>query len=434
MILINKNLYPSKFSCFKFILLPLLICGFFFSIDYWNIASGQEQKWLLSSNDIEGSRSKELVNMLNDIAVQRTLLDIASKPRSRGYINSALQGTNISLEQLLKNKLIRFENDLYVINYLLFTRADIKIMREITESHAKILSDAILKRRSEIETILKQYVSPGVDPHAVIYIIVGCFSLDWDGLELTADRGYRSKKTLLKRIFSRSIFWSWEGIIHEKELYKGSHSNKYGIAVLTSFGDHEIQPREFLPDILDFSNRYHLYPYTLKEMIESVTKTSSKKAIGKQIGVIMLALREGNKNITELSKAADIEQEEADKLLRLLIKLGYIEQIDIYYNARVPVLTLTDSLIVEEIRRIGREEMENYFDQNYGTLCKELSKLTPFRYGVEQEDFFYNLWHYIFGATNRNLVKAGLFADPYSELYGSKGVIPVVYHRSLHKH
>ena len=324
MILINRNLYPSKFSCFKFILLPLLICGLISSIDYWNIASGQEQKWLLSSNDIEGSRSKELVNMLNDIAVQRTLLDIASKPRTWGYINSALQERNIPLEQLLKNKLIRFENDLYVINYLLFTRADMKIMREITESHAKILSDAILKRRSEIESILKQYVSPGVDPHAVLYIILGCFSLDWDGLELTAERGYRSKKTLLKRILPRSIFWSWEvyeptGVLHEKELYKGSHSNKYGIAVLTSFGDHEIQPREFLPDILDFSNTYHLYPYTLKEMIESVTKTSSKKAIGKQIGVIMLALREGNKNIKELSKAADIEQEEADKLLRLLI-------------------------------------------------------------------------------------------------------------------
>ena len=46
---------------------------------------------------------------------------------------------------------------------------------------------------------------------------------------------------------------------------------------------------------------------------------------------------------------------------------------------------------------------------------------------------FYNIWHDLFGATNRMLVEAGLFADPYSEFYGAKGIIPVVFDESLYE-
>jgi hypothetical protein len=45
----------------------------------------------------------------------------------------------------------------------------------------------------------------------------------------------------------------------------------------------------------------------------------------------------------------------------------------------------------------------------------------------------YYVWHDIFAAANRTLVKAGLFADPYSQIYGAKGIIPVVFMSSLYK-
>jgi hypothetical protein len=45
---------------------------------------------------------------------------------------------------------------------------------------------------------------------------------------------------------------------------------------------------------------------------------------------------------------------------------------------------------------------------------------------------FTMVWHYIFGITNRRLVEAGLFADPYNEKRKFKGFIPLVYKTMVH--
>lgn len=304
-------------------------------------------------------------------------------------------------------------------------------MHEITESQAQILASALLKRRTEIEAILGQYKLPGVDPHAALYFMLGCFSLDWDGLALTAKRGYRKTTSIFERIFPRTIIYGWEPPVPSKRgIYCGSHNTIYGNAELTSFGDREIQPRHTLPDIL--WNRDY-YPDTLKLKVEEVIKTSSGKAVGKQIGSLMLALREGNKSLSELAKAAGTGEDRAMKLANLLIELGYITNNNNYYSPRIPVLSLGDSSMVRKIRGIGREEMENWFQSGYNRLQDELAELTPFRYGLKQTDFFYYIWHDIFGATNRILVESGLFADPYSKFYGAKGVIPLVFESSLYE-
>ncbi len=40
---------------------------------------------------------------------------------------------------------------------------------------------------------------------------------------------------------------------------------------------------------------------------------------------------------------------------------------------------------------------------------------------------FYWIWHYIIGIANRELVTAGLFADPYAPDHIFQGFIPAVY-------
>ena len=425
------HLYLSITLRFRSRLLLSFIYWLLFLNTHWAVALAQEQKCILNSNVIQGDPSLELHTALNDVVVQHLLLDIAQKPRTKEYLNSALQKTNSSLEQLLSLKLVRHQEDIYVVNYLLFTSADMYRMREITESHAQKLANALLKHRAEIEVILKQYELPGVDPRTALYIILGCFSLDWDGLALTAERGYRLRETE----DTCTIVYSWEPTkLSNKEFYNGSHNSSYGIVTLTSFGDHEIQPREALPDILWNLPRQATqgkYSDTLKLKLKEVVNVVVED-IGEQIGLMMLALRDGGKSVAELAAAAKIRQDKAERLTDLLTELGYIKQDDNYYLPHIPVLSLCDSSMVQQIRRIGREEMENWFDSEYEQLHKELSELTPFRYGVEQKDFFYNVWHDIFGATNRILVKAGLFADPYSKLYGAKGIIPVVFHNSLY--
>jgi hypothetical protein len=53
------------------------------------------------------------------------------------------------------------------------------------------------------------------------------------------------------------------------------------------------------------------------------------------------------------------------------------------------------------------------------------------RYGVPLADGFYWIWHYLFGVANRELVAAGLLADPYASDRQFKGFIPAVYQLSV---
>ena len=49
------------------------------------------------------------------------------------------------------------------------------------------------------------------------------------------------------------------------------------------------------------------------------------------------------------------------------------------------------------------------------------------------EDTFWNVWHYVFAATNKELVARGMFADPYSAERKYKGFVPAVWHRNVNR-
>lgn len=89
--------------------------------------------------------------------------------------------------------MIRREGDCYFLNFALFTAAEVKHIREVSERYAGSLSYAILAHRAEIESALHDYDAPGVDRKAVAYFVLGCASLDWDGLNITAAKGCRKE-------------------------------------------------------------------------------------------------------------------------------------------------------------------------------------------------------------------------------------------------
>jgi len=395
------------------------------------IIKSQTQEIVLKYRFIQGSGSSKLHSVMGNVEVQRLLLEIAEEPRDREYLESKLQGTQIAIEDLLDLSLVHAKDNLYTISFLIFSSKDLFRMREITEFHARMLANAILNRRMEIEEDVKAYQLSGVDPHAVLYIIIGCFSLDWDGLALTEKKRYWTSPSLFRRIFPKTIVYAWQPAeLSKKKFYKGSHNTKYGKSVLTSFGDHEIQPRHAFPDVLW---QQDIYPDTLKLRMNEILGLSSKKTVGKQVASLMTVLRNGSMNQAELAEAVGTSEDQIKKITDILVDFLYINEIQGKYSARIPVLTSRDSLTVKKIRRIGMEELEHWLEFGYPQLQKELSELAPFRNGVPQSELFYEIWHDIFGAANRIIVESGLFADPYSDDFGAKGIIPVVFDNSLYE-
>jgi hypothetical protein len=421
---------PKNTSSVRFVLpltLILFLLGFALPCVF---AQDLDDEWLLNSNRIQGNHTPELRSILNNVKVQLLLINIAKEPRSENYMSNSLKETDISLDQLLNNKLVQKQGDVYSISYLLFTSDDMYRMREITDSHAKKLAQSLLDHREEFEQTVKEYDLESVDPRAVLYIVLGCFLLDWEGLAISAERDLR----LNDPDDTRTIVYSWEPTDLSKEgFYKGSHNVTIDTIRLTSFGDHEIQPREALPDILwrlPRNSKDKMYSDTLNTLLKPAVGVYAEH-MGIDLGQIILSLRDGEKSLDDLMQVTDTNPENAEALLNLLEGIHYISKSGDKYRAIVPVLSLKDSTMIKRIFDIGQKELLKWFNSDYKRLYDELSELTPFRNGVAQKDFFYEVWHDIFGAANLILSREGLYANPYSELYGARGIIPIVYDNRL---
>ncbi|RMG53059.1 MAG: hypothetical protein D6723_07720 [Acidobacteria bacterium] len=368
--------------------------------------------------------------VMSDIAVQKFLLELAQGPQEVDVARAAMAGSAVSIADLLALRLIRREGERYFLNFALYTATDVKRIRDTSERYAESLAAAILARRTEIEDALRAYDAPGVDPKAVTYFLLGCASLDWDGLNLTAEKGYR--KTTAQRPDGTYVPAAEEMSDESLEkVYWGSHNSTYDNIHLTSFGDHHSLPRFMLPDLLWRTPRFpSSYPDALKAALQELLAESFKR-IGYQLGRIMLALRDGEKSGADLAQATEVKQSEVQALLHVLVALDYVIEHHGLYRARIPVLTRRDEVMARKILAIGRQVMERWLAENYESIKEELKDLSFSRSGVPFSEGVTMIWHYLFGITNRKLVEAGLFADPYATTRRYKGAIPVVYELAL---
>lgn len=330
--------------------------------------------------------------------VQRLLLDVAEKPREPEFVQKALAESSVTVSDMVQNGSLRLENGHYWLNFTLLTRTDQEIMRQVAEKYSDLLSVALLKRRGELESLLAGYDAAGVDRREVAFIVVGCLALDWGGLNLTTAKGYRAAPP--KRKKGEFFFMAEEtGGLSLKEIYWGSNSNTNGMYGFLTFGDH-------------YSERINLQPLVTD---------------GDKIGAMMFALREGPKTEEQLADAASMDRPAADSLLRRLVKIGWIDREDQRYVPRIPVLTMRDQDAVFRVMKLCDETMVAWLAENYPRIRDELAGITPMRQKVPYNQTFDQVWHYVFGMTNRKLVRAGLFADPYAAGRVRPGYVAAMY-------
>jgi hypothetical protein len=387
----------------------------------------------LLSYGIVGVESGDYFAVMSRVEVQKLLLDVAAAPRRAEFLDGALQGTGVTRQRLEGLGLVRRHGEEYVLSFTLLTASDVPRIRKVSDGYARSLAAELLARRPELDAALAPYQATGVDRRAVAYILLGCFSLDWDGLAVTAEKGYRTVASLRPNgdryvpTAEQKTAQTLQGI------YWGSHSMREEEAVFTSFGDHFSLPRQAFPDLV-----WHLpgrpakgppLPEPLAAALGRVVQTAMKPAT-RQAGRMMLALRDGGRSADELAMAAGITLEEAKPLLDLLVELQYVERgegASGRYVARIPVFDERDKAMIQRVVAIGRRVMTGWLAANYERIKADLADLTPLRFGVPFGEGFTEIWHYIFGAANRHLVEAGLFADPYASERSYKGFIPVVY-------
>ncbi len=369
-----------------------------------------------------GASGREFTATMAHPEVQRVLLDIAAEPRDRAWVEEALKGTGVKPELLQDLTLIRIQGDKCTLSFPLLTRSDFDKIRALAEVEGAAIAREILSRRSQIERILTSHPQPGVDWKEVAFFVVGCVSLDWDGLNLLEKKGCLADAEK-GQLAPEANEVGGRGSV--RALYWGSHNMHDSIA-FTSFGDHDALPRNTLPDVLWTLGR------SLSEMdapapLKKVMVKAADELIRRRAGLMMLALRDGDKDAKELAAAASITESEAQAVLNFLRELHFVTFSGGRYRATVPVLTEADRALVKALRQLGRDVMTKWLQERYPELSRQLAVLSPVRDDVPLPRAFYWVWHYIFGTANRELVASGLFADPYDPARTFKGFIPAVY-------
>jgi len=362
------------------------------------------------------------------LEVQRLLLELSSGPREVGYVDSVLNGTGVSRGDLEDLKLIKRSHGRCSLSFTLFTATDVQKVRDVSERYAPSLAADFVAKRQQIENALQTYSALGVDLKAVAFIVVGCFSLDWDGLAICAEEDYRLTES--KRPDGRYVPYAEErSAMSREKIYWGSSNDQFDDVRLTSFGDHYSLPRQAFPDFLwslDESTPDAGLPGILKSSTPG-KKRDKFTAAANQLGGVMFALRDSEHTVREIAQIASLSEAEVSTWLALLSGMEYVTKTKTAYRLNVPVFDERDREMIRQVKKIGRGIITSWLKAHYEEIKNELRTTTPVLNGVPYEEGFTMIWHFIFGITNRELVKAGLFADPYAETRKHKGFVPTVY-------
>lgn len=369
--------------------------------------------------------------LLSHLEVQTLLLDIAEQPRSRDEIQSALKGTDIQLAHLVKTGLITQTGEHFRINFPLFRQNDVSTIKEVTNELASDLAAAYFLESKKFHRMLSASANPYNRPDELAFILIGCFSLHWDGLQITDQLGYRNN-TRQRESGDQYIPWAEERQPEDvREIYFGSHTDYYPGSVLTTFGDHYALPRAAFPD-LGWRMEHQIYDLELSPKLERTLMVAFSpffSYFSELIGVSMLALAQGVQQLTALSEELDISLDAARAHLNLLDALSYAQgELESGFQPTIPVLPKADRDMVEDVLTLSGKLLVNWLQEHIDELHERLSGLTPLNFGLTFEELFTQIYHYLHGLTNRHLVNCGFFANPYDPARKYRGFIPAVWH------
>jgi hypothetical protein len=388
------------------------------------------QVGITGRNTLEGL--KDPVRVLQRPEVAKVFQEIADQPRSSAYIDDALTGSEVDLDLLVELGLIKPWDGAYAIDFNYLTVEDHVVLIAMLEPYAGNLAESYRDRWSEFEAIFKAYGGSRVPPGEVAFAVLGAMSLDWDGLDITAEKRLRVTAEALPE--GRSfVVWAKEQSpeVSLKELYWGSHNEVVDGVRFTTFGDHHALPRLAFPDLLwSTSSRVAAIDgaaRTLRIRLYKALEPYYQQDFLRDVGSILCVLRRAPATHGGLAEAARLEDLRAAETLHLLEELQYIEQVEGSYWLATPFFSVDDKPMIDAARALSRQLIDDWLDRNDSAVETSLRELTALRYAVPYEQLFTEIWHYLFGLTNRGLVQSGHFADPYAGERLSQGMIPFAF-------
>jgi hypothetical protein len=373
--------------------------------------------------------------VLSFLPVQRMMLEATRHSLSKADIEKAVQGTPVTLDRLIRLELLRKERDTYLLNYLLLTKEDQRMMYRLCAGYGQSLADAFRLHKGEFDQIFSRYSNASQRPQLMFDLIAGV-ALNWGGLDVTTDLGYRIQPphhangdVYFVHSAEMGAQLDFKGLYLDSETAPGSKMS------FSTFGDGVSSPRlQGLPDVFDgiesavedWRNSPDVYASLRSEYI-SLLLTAIDDA-----GQVMNAVANGADTDAAVAELT-IPEGRRKAIMRLLIAVGYVRASDHRYSVGVPVVTQRDKALVDATLKLSREVMTDWLRRNYPAMKDELSGLSPMRNGVPFALAFSEVWHYEFGFATKSLAESGFYANPRAPGNRYEGYVPLVWESSVLK-
>ncbi len=248
-----------------------------------------------------------------------------------------------------------------------------------------------------------------------LFFLVGCVSLDWNGLRLLKELdliyGHREQK---RGRYGKFTLYGNEAATNSlRELYWGSHNFTLGKYCYTSFGDHEHRRKAF-PDLLfkGYSSQ------ELQRLFAAENKVKRKlmnSLFWRRLLFCCYMLKIG-RMITKKTDPLGV-------VAHLLDVLLYTKE----NKFNVPIIIKEDMVGVNDFIDKTKCIIRAWLSANSPSWQEDFKDLTPLRQGVDFKEVLIQIWHYVFGHTNKHLARGGYFFDPYGKNSDFPGYLPVIH-------
>lgn len=384
--------------------------------------------------------------------VRHLLAELEGGPLTIEAAERLLAGSDVALTDLTRLKLLAHREGRVFIGFNYFTRDDMRRIHATAERYVPQLVASYQKQASDFDHVFARYDVPSVNRRQLAFVLLAGVALNWDALKQTETEGYRKPQLVIGDGW-RYSFWAAESdpSYSIRGFFWGSSTAPAATRNLTppidfsfsSFGDPFSDPRMNLPDIL-YLPLMQMTP-DVRAAVENIGvidevalgfdfKSVLGFARGRELGSILFALRRGPKPLGDIERMISPNlRGKSRELLQLLEAIDYVrQQPQGGYELAVPVLDEQDQALLADVLALHRGILKRWLATYYPKVRSELSNLTALRHGVPFESAFTQIWHDYFGLATRELVRAGIIADPYASVVDHKGSFGFVWKHAVY--
>ena len=353
--------------------------------------------------------------VLRNPLAQDILRQLNNGPVTAAQLVAAMDGKETEimsqLSALEKTGAIVGKGESYQPAFPMFTAADRGVIWPIaTEVGSEIARRLVEARPALVEIVNRLSSAQYIAVEQLLLIVVGCFALDWGGLEHLEQSGYLVRHKVQPGGGDYILFGAELGD-DLKERFCYSHSNSTSGYTFTTFGD-ITGSRSAFPDLLWRMEQtlVESVPFSWANSLRLILQFYFSDLL-KDVAGLLEALAKEPLAEDSLAYAAGIAQEKVTALLPLLVQLGYLREGTGGWRPAVPVFLPLDRTLIETAVSLVVDMAQTIVVDRYNEMRRALQDISPVRNGVPFAEVFTEVWHFILAEANRILAETTFMAS-----------------------